>query len=64
MPTLTRRRILVYGGKALAMTLPKAWTDFYQVSHGDQLEVIAGDTLIVYPPLRTIGNDRDDSEEA
>jgi len=41
MPNLTTRKIIRFGKSTLAMTLPKAWANYFQLRAGDRLEVIA-----------------------
>jgi len=46
MATFTRRRVIRVG-TALAITLPKPWTDYYQVRAGDTVDVTAKSGLVV-----------------
>ena len=49
MPSLTTRKIIKFGRSTLAMTLPKAWVNYFGLKAGDKLEVIANKKLIVRP---------------
>jgi len=51
MATLTCRK-LIRLGSALAMTVPKAWTDYYQLKPGDKVTVVADKKLLVRPISR------------
>ena len=50
MPTVIERKIVKFGEKALVITIPKAWADYYMIKAGDQLRVVADDVLTVHPP--------------
>ena len=50
MPTMTERKVVKFGEKALVITIPKAWSDYYRIKAGDQLLVVADDVLTVHPP--------------
>jgi bifunctional DNA-binding transcriptional regulator/antitoxin component of YhaV-PrlF toxin-antitoxin module len=50
MPTVTERKVVKFGGKALVITIPKAWSDYYKIKAGDQLRVVADDVLTIHPP--------------
>ena len=47
IPSLTTRKIIKFGKSTLAMTLPKAWVNYFNLEAGDKLEVIANKKLIV-----------------
>lgn len=49
MPSLTTRKVIKFGKSTLAMTLPKAWVNYFKLEAGDRLEVIANKKLIVRP---------------
>ncbi len=51
MPTVTERKVVKFGEKALVITIPKAWSDYYKIKAGDQLRVVADDVLTVHPPI-------------
>lgn len=57
MPTVTERKVVRFGEKALVITIPKAWSDYYGVKAGDQLRVVADDVLTVHPPKATTGDE-------
>ena len=50
MPTVTERRVVRLGGRALVITIPKAWSDYYGLKAGDSLRVVANDVLTIHPP--------------
>ena len=50
MPTVTERKVVKFGEKALAITIPKAWSDYYKIKAGDRLRVVAENVLTVHPP--------------
>ena len=52
MPSLTTRKIIKFGKSTLAITLPKAWVNYFKLKAGDKLEVIANKKLIVRPDGR------------
>ena len=49
MPSLTTRKVIKFGKSTLAMTLPKAWVNYFKLEAGDRLEVIANKKLIIRP---------------
>ena len=49
MPSLTTRKIIKFGKSTLAMTLPKAWVNYFKLKAGGRLEVIANEKLIIRP---------------
>jgi len=53
MPNLTTRKIIRFGKSTLAMTLPKAWANYFQLRAVDRLEVIANEKLTVRPIKQT-----------
>ena len=63
MPTVTDRKVVKFGEKALVITIPKAWSDYYRVQAGDQLRVVADDVLTVHPPRLDSGGSRAVNEE-
>ncbi len=50
MATVTERKLIRAGRRALSITIPKAWADFYGLKPGDSVRVIADDVLTVHPP--------------
>ena len=56
MPTLTTRSILRFGREGLAITLPKAWSDYYQLRPGDRVGVMANGQLLVEPLKQSQAN--------
>ena len=38
MATVTHRKLVKFGS-GIVVTLPKAWTDYYQLKPGDRIEV-------------------------
>jgi bifunctional DNA-binding transcriptional regulator/antitoxin component of YhaV-PrlF toxin-antitoxin module len=57
MPTVTERKVVKFGGRALVITIPKAWSDYYGIEAGQQLRVVAGDVLTVHPPRKVADNE-------
>jgi len=53
MPSLTTRKIIKFGKSTLAMTLPKAWVNYFRLKAGDEMEVIANKKLIIRPIKQT-----------
>ena len=51
MATLTYRKLIRLGG-GMVMTLPKAWTDYYQLRPGDKVMVVANRRLVIKPIIR------------
>lgn len=60
MPTQTTRSVIKFGDSSLVVSLPKGWTDYYQVRPGDRVLVVANDVLIIHPP----GAQQDDREDS
>jgi bifunctional DNA-binding transcriptional regulator/antitoxin component of YhaV-PrlF toxin-antitoxin module len=48
MATLTYRSLIKFG-TGIALTIPKAWADFYKLKPGDKVIVIANRRLMVKP---------------
>ena len=46
MPIFVERS-LFKTGDSLAVTLPKAWTKYFQLKAGDQVEIVANDELVI-----------------
>lgn len=57
MATVTERKVIRAGQRALVITIPKAWSDYYGLKPGDQLLVVADDVLTVHPPKATKGDE-------
>jgi bifunctional DNA-binding transcriptional regulator/antitoxin component of YhaV-PrlF toxin-antitoxin module len=49
MPSITERSLIRFGQKGLAITLPKAWVDYYQLKPGDKVTVVANRRLVIKP---------------
>ncbi len=47
MPILVERKLFKTGEGAIAVTLPKAWTNYYHLKPGDRVEIIGEDELII-----------------
>ncbi len=47
MPILVERKLFKTGEGAIAVTLPKAWTNYYHLKPGDKVEIIGEDELII-----------------
>ena len=51
MPTKTTRSLIKFGtGRGLAVTIPRAWADYYKLKPGDKVTVIAADELVIIRP--------------
>ena len=48
MATITHRKLIKFG-TGIVVSLPKAWTDFYQLRPGDKVEVITNEKLTIKP---------------
>ena len=46
MPIFVERS-LFKTGDSLAVTLPKAWTKYFQLKAGDQVEIVANNELVI-----------------
>lgn len=46
MASLTRRSLIRFG-KGIGITLPKGWTDYYDLKPGDKVKVKANSRLII-----------------
>ncbi len=47
MPILVERKLFKTGEGAIAVTLPKAWTNYYHLKPGDRVEIIGEDELVI-----------------
>ena len=47
MPIRVERALLKVGEDSFAVTLPKAWISYKQLKHGDIVEVIVNDDIII-----------------
>ena len=56
MAAVTERKLILAGRRALSITIPKAWVNFYHLTPGDSVRVIADDVLTVHPPKADDGN--------
>jgi len=50
MPTVAERKVVKFGERALVITIPRAWCDYYGIKSGDQPLVVADDGLTVNRP--------------
>jgi antitoxin component of MazEF toxin-antitoxin module len=48
MPLLEKRKIYA-AGKSLAVTLPRAWLNYFGIKAGDEVEIVANGNLIIRP---------------
>jgi len=46
MPSVTQRRLIRFG-KGIAITLPKGWTDYFDLKPGDKVKVKVNRRLII-----------------
>ncbi len=49
MATISKRSVIRLGKGGLVVSLPRAWTDYYQIKPGSKLEVVANTKLTVRP---------------
>ncbi len=49
MPIFVERS-LFKTGDSLAVTLPKAWTKYFQLKAGDRVEIVVNDELVIRVP--------------
>jgi antitoxin component of MazEF toxin-antitoxin module len=47
MPILVERKLFKTGEGAIAVTLPKAWTNYYHLKPGDKVEIVGENELII-----------------
>jgi len=47
MPIKVERTLFKIGEGGFAVTLPKAWINYYQLKPGDKVEIIANDDLTI-----------------
>jgi len=47
MPIKVERTLFKIGEGGFAVTLPKAWINYYRLKPGDKVEIIANDDLII-----------------
>ncbi len=47
MPIKVERTLLKVGEDSFAVTLPKAWIAYKQLRHGDLVEIIVNDDIII-----------------
>ena len=50
MPTITKRKIMKIGKRALMVIIPKAWSDYYGILPCDVVVVVADRNLTIYLP--------------
>ena len=49
MPGISKRSLIRLGQNGLAITIPKAWADYYQLKPGDKVAAIMNKRLIIKP---------------
>jgi antitoxin component of MazEF toxin-antitoxin module len=49
MPSITERSLIRLGQNGLAVTLPKAWAEYYQLKPGDKVTAVANRRLAIKP---------------
>jgi bifunctional DNA-binding transcriptional regulator/antitoxin component of YhaV-PrlF toxin-antitoxin module len=58
MPIQVERKLFKVGEGGIAITLPKAWTNYHHLGPGDMVEIVADEQLIVrvktQPPEKSI----------
>lgn len=47
MPILVERKLFKVGEGGIAITLPKAWTNYHHLKPGDMVEIVADEHLII-----------------
>ena len=47
MPIKVERKLFKIGEGGIAVTLPKAWINYYGLKPGDKIEIIANEDLII-----------------
>jgi hypothetical protein len=47
MPILVERKLFKTGEGAIAVTLPKAWTNYYHLKPGDRVEIVGDGELTI-----------------
>lgn len=47
MPIMVERTLFKIGEGGFAVTLPKAWINYYQLKPGDKVEIIADSEIII-----------------
>ena len=60
MPIKVERTLFKIGEGGFAITLPKAWINYYQLKPGDKVEIIANDDLTI----RVKTKEKEDEEKA
>ena len=56
MPHKEKRKIIKIGETSLAVILPKAWFRYFNLKHGDFVEVISNSEVIIRPKKLPLGN--------
>ena len=47
MPLLVERKLFKIGEGGFAITLPKAWINYHRLKHGDRVEVVIDEDLVL-----------------
>jgi len=47
MPILVERKLFKTGEGAIAVTLPKAWTNYFHLKPGDKVEIVGENELVI-----------------
>jgi len=53
MPILVERRLFKVGEGAIAVTLPKAWINYYHLKPGDKVEIVGDGELVIRVKAKT-----------
>ncbi|MBN1188594.1 MAG: AbrB/MazE/SpoVT family DNA-binding domain-containing protein [Dehalococcoidales bacterium] len=61
MPIKVKRGLFKVGEYSLAVILPKAWVDYFELKPGDTVEIIANDHLTIRIDEEVLEKDHDDS---
>ena len=58
MPILVERTLFRVGEDSFAVTLPKAWISYNHLKHGDMVEIVADDDIIIRVKTRPEGSSK------
>ena len=47
MPILVERKLFKIGEGGIAITLPKAWINYYRLKSGDKVEIVVNEDLTI-----------------
>jgi antitoxin component of MazEF toxin-antitoxin module len=61
MPLMVERTLFKVGEDSFAVTLPKAWVSYKKLKHGDIVEIIVDDDILIRTKARAKETARDKS---